>query len=48
MSVVDQHCKVKGIEGVWVADSSVIPIVPRANTNASAIMIGERVADWLS
>ena len=48
MAVVDQHCKVKGIDGVWVADSSVMPIVPRANTNASAIMIGERVADWLS
>ena len=48
MAVVDQHCKVRGIEGVWVADSSVIPRVPRANTNATAIMIGERVADWLS
>ena len=48
MAVVDQHCKVKGIEGIWVADSSVMPIVPRANTNASAIMIGERVAEWLS
>ena len=48
MTVVDQHCKVKGIEGVWVADSSVIPIVPRANTNATAIMVGERVAEWLS
>ena len=48
MAVVDQHCKVKGIGGVWIADSSVMPIVPRANTNATAIMIGERVADWLS
>ncbi len=48
MAVVDQHCKVKGIEGVWVADSSVMPKVPRANTNATAIMVGERVADWLS
>jgi choline dehydrogenase-like flavoprotein len=48
MAVVDQHCKVKGIEGIWIADSSVMPIVPRANTNATAIMIGERVADWLS
>ena len=47
-AVVDQHCKVRGVDGVWVADSSVMPIVPRANTNASAIMIGERVADWLS
>ena len=48
MAVVDQRCKVRGIEGVWVADSSVMPVVPRANTNASAIMIGERVAEWLS
>ena len=48
MAVVDQQCKVKGIDGVWVADSSVMPIVPRANTNATAIMVGERVADWLS
>ena len=47
-AVVDQHCKVRGIEGVWVADSSVMPIVPRANTNATAIMIGERLSDWLS
>ena len=48
MAVVDQQCKVKGIDGVWVADSSVMPIVPRANTNATAIIIGERVAEWLS
>ncbi len=48
MAVVDQHCQVRGVDGIWIADSSVMPIVPRANTNASAIMIGERVADWLS
>ncbi len=47
MAVVDQHCRVKGIQGVWVADSSVMPQVTRANTNATAIMIGERVADWV-
>ena len=48
MAVVDQQCKVRGVDGIWVADSSVMPVVPRANTNATAIMIGERVADWLS
>ena len=48
MAVVDQECRVKGIEGLWVADSSVMPQVPRANTNATAIMIGERVADWVA
>ncbi|MCI0898272.1 MAG: mycofactocin system GMC family oxidoreductase MftG [Chloroflexi bacterium] len=48
MAVVDQHCRVRGITGLWVADSSVIPQVTRANTNATAIMIGERVADWVA
>ena len=48
MAVVDQQCRVKGIKGIWVADSSVIPQVTRANTNATAIMIGERVADWVA
>ena len=46
MAVVDQQCRVKGFQGLWVADSSVMPQVPRANANATAIMIGERVADW--
>jgi len=45
MAVVDQQCRVKGVKGIWVADSSVMPQAPRANTNATAIMIGERVAD---
>ena len=48
MAVVDQQCRVKGVSGLWVADSSIMPQVPRANTNATAIMIGERVADWVS
>ena len=48
MAVVDQHCRVKGISNLWVADSSVMPRVTRANTHATAIMIGERVADWIA
>ena len=46
MAVVDQQCRVKGFRGLWIADSSVMPQVPRANANATAIMIGERVAEW--
>ena len=46
MAVVDQQCRVKGFQGLWIADSSVMPQVPRANANATAIMIGERVAGW--
>jgi choline dehydrogenase len=48
MSVVDQQCRVRGVSGIWVADSSIMPRVTRANTNATAIMIGERVADWVA
>ena len=46
MAVVDQYCRVHGLEGLRVVDTSVMPDVTRANTNATAIMIGERVADW--
>ena len=48
MAVTDQQCRVRGVEGLWIADSSIMPQVTRANTNATAIMIGERVADWVS
>ena len=48
MAVTDQQCRVRGVDGLWVADSSIMPQVTRANTNATAIMIGERVADWVS
>jgi choline dehydrogenase len=47
MAVLDQYCRVRGVEGLRVADASIMPDVVRANTNATAIMIGERVADWI-
>ncbi len=43
--VVDGNCRVLGLDGVRVADMSIAPTVPRANTNLTAIMIGEHVAD---
>ena len=46
-AVVDQYCRVRGIEGLRVVDASVMPAIPRANTNLTCIMIGERVADWM-
>ncbi len=48
MAVVDQFGKVHGIDGLRVADASVMPDVIRANTNCTTIMIGERVADWIA
>ena len=46
MAVVDQFGRVRGLEGLRVADASIMPDVIRANTNATSIMIGERVAEW--
>jgi choline dehydrogenase len=47
MAVVDQYCRVRGIEGLRVVDASVMPNIVRANPNLTCIMIGERVADWM-
>ena len=47
MAVVDQFCRVRGIERLRVVDASVMPDVIRANTNATTVMIAERVADWI-
>ena len=47
MAVVDQYCRVRGVRNLRVVDLSICPNVVRANTNATAIMIGERAAEWL-
>lgn len=43
-AVVDSKCHVHGIEGLLVADASVMPEIPSANTNLPTIMIAERIA----
>lgn len=47
MAVVDDHCRLHGIENLFVADASVMPTVPRANINLPTMMIGERVAEFV-
>ncbi len=46
-AVVDQHGRVHGLSHLRVADASVMPTIPSANTNFPCIMIGERVAAWM-
>ncbi|MGB7301801.1 MAG: GMC family oxidoreductase N-terminal domain-containing protein [Burkholderiaceae bacterium] len=46
-TVVDSHLRVHGIEGLRVADASVMPMIPSANVNASTLMIGEKAADMM-
>ncbi len=45
MAVVDPECRVIGVEGLRVADSSIFPRVTNGNLNAPSIMVGEKAAD---
>ena len=47
MSVVDPSCNVHGLDGLMVVDASVMPDVIRANTNATTVMIAEKIADQI-
>jgi choline dehydrogenase len=44
-AVVDGQCRVIGVDGLWVIDSSIMPSVTTGNLNAPTIMIGEKGAD---
>jgi choline dehydrogenase len=47
MAVVDPQLRVIGVEGLRVADTSVIPLITTGNLNAPAIMIGEKASDMI-
>jgi len=46
-SVVDPHLRVLGVEGLRVCDASVMPNIPRANTNFPTMMVAERFVELL-
>lgn len=47
LAVVDAQLRVRGVDGLRVADASVFPTIPSGNTNAPAIMVGERASDLI-
>jgi choline dehydrogenase len=47
LAVVDPKLRVHGVEGLMVADASIMPRITTGNTNAPAIMIGEKAAEFL-
>jgi len=47
MAVADEHGTVHGVNNLRIADASLMPVVPRANTNIPTIMLAERIAEWL-
>ncbi|MDA1002997.1 MAG: GMC family oxidoreductase N-terminal domain-containing protein [Chloroflexi bacterium] len=46
-AVVDQYGRAHAVDGLVIADASIFPDVPRANTNLTSIMTGERVGEWI-
>lgn len=48
LAVVDPECRVRGIEGLRVADASIMPAIPSANLNCPTMMIGEKAADLIA
>lgn len=47
LAVVDPECRVRGLEGLRVVDSSIFPTIPNGNLNAPTIMVAERAADLI-
>jgi choline dehydrogenase len=46
-AVVDPQLRVRDVEGLWVADCSIMPTLVSGNTNLPAIMIGEEASDLI-
>ena len=46
-AALDERGRLRGVDGVIVADASIMPTIPSSNTNFPTLMIGERFGEWL-
>jgi len=46
-AVVDAHCRVRGVDGLWVVDGSVLPTITSRGPHATIVMIGHRAAEFI-
>jgi predicted dehydrogenase (TIGR03970 family) len=46
-AVVDPRCRVRGLDGLWVIDGSVLPVVPSRGPHATIVMLGHRAAEFV-
>jgi choline dehydrogenase len=47
LAVTDGRGRVRGVDGLVIADASLMPTIPSSNTNLPTLMLGERISDWL-
>jgi len=46
-AVADARGRIHGLDNAWVADASLIPVIPRANTNMPVLVVAQRIVQWL-
>jgi choline dehydrogenase len=46
-AATDGRGRVRHVEGLWVADASLMPTIPSAHTNLTVLMMGERFGEWM-
>jgi choline dehydrogenase-like flavoprotein len=47
-AVVDAQCRVRGVDGLWVVDGSVLPMITSRGPHATIVMIGRRAAEFIA
>ncbi|KUH67966.1 glucose-methanol-choline oxidoreductase [Mycolicibacterium novocastrense] len=47
LAVVDPRCRARGVEGLWVVDGSVLPVIPSRGPHATIVMVGHRAAEFI-